>query len=188
MLARSFASFKNKLVSITGAIINQVCSTVSATAFKTTHGVLSTPRFKAYSFLEDIYHPRFQPAKDNGFCIMEELRKIPIQTDYNSQVQFSSVGEAKVAMSADLLEACCSPLPGKFDSPQLYCNMSPYQQMLIDQRDNEENFDLIDYPDDVDDEAIISSQPTPEANVNLKKAPSNHLKQSFLVSHKISLL
>ncbi|KAK4513898.1 uncharacterized protein ATC70_005905 [Mucor velutinosus] len=164
-----FASFKSNLLSLTGAIVNRVCSAVSSSAIKTGEDVLSAPNFKAYGFLEDIYHFRLQLAKDNSYCIMEEVGKIPVQIDYNSKVQFSSVGEAKAAMSADLLEACCSPLPGKFDSPQLYCNMSPYQQMLADKRADEESFDFVEYPDNADDETIIANQPIQETNINFQE-------------------
>lgn len=177
-----FASLKNKLVSLTGSVINQVCSATSTV--KAVHDVLPTPRFKAYGFLEDIYPSRFQLAKDDGYSIIEELGKIPVQTDYNSKVQFSSVGEAKAAMSDDILEACCSPLPGKFDSPQLYCNMTPFQQMLVDRRIDEENFDFVEYPEELDDEAssISANQPAQEVvYVDPKK------KKGYLKSFKTKL-
>ncbi|CAO3656404.1 unnamed protein product [Mucor fragilis] len=176
-----FASLKNKLVSLIGSVINQVCSTVPSSTIKAVHDVLPVPGFKAYGFLQDIYHSRFQLAKDDGYSVLEELGKIPVQTDYNSNIQFSSVGEAKAAMSTDLLDAYCSPLPGKFDSPQLYCNMSPFQQMLTDRRADEENFDFVDYPGEFDDEAIPANQPAQEVHVNPKK-------KGYLKSLKTKLL
>ncbi|KAF1801941.1 hypothetical protein V8B55DRAFT_1584357 [Mucor lusitanicus] len=177
-----FSSFKNKLVSLTAVVVNQVCYAVSSSVTKTTQDVLLAPRFKAYGFLEDIYHPRFQLAKDDGYCIMEQLGKIPIQTDYNSKVQFASVAEARAAMSADILEAYYTDLPGKYDSPQLYCNMTPYQQMLYDQRRDEENFDFVSYPNG-DEEPIIASLPNQETNVNSQKKK----KKSALKSLKSTL-
>ncbi|KAL9549401.1 hypothetical protein MBANPS3_005223 [Mucor bainieri] len=164
-----FASLKNKLVSVAGTIINHVSSAVSATIVKTAEDVLPTPCFKSYGFLEDAYHDKFQLAKDEGFCIVEELGKIPIPTTYNSNANFSSIAEAKAAMAADLRRARRSVMDGYYDSPQLYRNMSPYQQMLADQHADERNFDFVDYPDFPWDEAGIAKQPTQEDNPNFNK-------------------
>ncbi|KAL7319107.1 hypothetical protein PS15m_002277 [Mucor circinelloides] len=167
-----FASLKNKIVSFAGSVINQVLRATVSFSTAPAQKVLPSAGFKAYGYLEDVYHPRFQLAQDEGYRIMEKFGKIPVQTEYNSKVQFSSIAEAKAAMAADLLEACCSPLPGKFYSPQMYHNMSPYQQELTNKCADEESFEFVDYPDDG---AVLASQRVPEANINLKKK-KGHLK------------
>ncbi|KAL9542900.1 hypothetical protein MBANPS3_008373 [Mucor bainieri] len=141
-----FASLKNKLVSVADAIINQVCYAVSASIAKTAQDVLPTPQFRAYGFLEDVYQRKFQLAKDEGFCIVEELSKIPV----------------------NIFRACRSDMPRKDDSPQLYRNMPPYQHMLADQHADERNFDFVEYPDFLD-ETITAKQPTQETNPNFNK-------------------
>ncbi|CAO3656172.1 unnamed protein product [Mucor fragilis] len=106
-----FANFKNKIFSFAGTVINHVClaiavsapslstvsfPTVASPAIKAVQDVLPAPVYRAY----------------------EEFRKIPVQTEYKTQVEFLTVGEAKAALAADLLDAYRTPLPGNFCRPQ----------------------------------------------------------------------
>lgn len=67
-----FANFKNKIFSFVGTVINHVClaiavsapslstvsfPTVASPAIKAVQDVLPAPVYRAYGFLEELYHP-----------------------------------------------------------------------------------------------------------------------------------
>ncbi|KAL9539688.1 hypothetical protein MBANPS3_010124 [Mucor bainieri] len=122
-----FFNLKNRLVSLASTVVYQVCSVFAiappslpvtlfpafvATSTAVQNTLPARPVYRAYGFLEELYHPKFQFAKDADYCLVEEFRKIPIQTEYKTEKEFDTVDEAKAALATDLLQAYRTPLPG----------------------------------------------------------------------------
>lgn len=51
----------------------------------------------------------------------------------------------------------------------MYHNTSLYQQELADRCVDEESFEFVDYPNDANDDAVLTSQQVPGADINLKE-------------------